>query len=206
MQLKRYIGAIIFILSFLAVISQQEFNVPNQEIVLEFNHAEVSSIETESAITQVKQQLQVLGASQIKVQQTPQGKLKITYYSDADVASIKKTFANKIEGELDANPLGKKKKQAKFPSQDTSITYNLDVFEIQNANNSGWDLDGKCVVSNDTKSNRFSDPNVFLSIETNKVSLENNTVKTAYKVRRNVLISTENNLHKIPNGRAGPTC
>lgn len=97
MQLKRYIGAIIFILSFLAVISQQEFNVPNQEIVLEFNHVEVTSNEAQTAVAHVKQQLQGLGANQIKVQQTAQGKLKITYYSDADVASIKKTFSKDLD-------------------------------------------------------------------------------------------------------------
>ena len=206
MQLKRYIGAIIFILSFLAVISQQEFNVPNQEIVLEFNHGEVTSSQAESTVAHIKQQLQVLGASQIKVQKTVSGKLKITYYSDADVASIKKTFAKDLEHNLDANVFSKTNKQTELPSKVPSIAYNLDVFEIQNANNSGWDLDGKCVLTTDTKSDRFSDPNVFFFIEVVKVSLEDNTVKTAYKVRRNVSISTENNLHKIPEGRAGPTC
>lgn len=206
MQLKRYISAIIFILSFLAVISQQEFNVPNQEIVLEFNHGEVTSSEAESAVAHVKQQLQVLGASQIKVQKTVSGKLKITYYSDADVASIKQTFAKDLERNLDSNVFSKTNKQTELPSKVPSIAYNLDVFEIQNANNSGWDLDGKCVLTTDTKSDRFSDPNVFFFIEVVKVSLEDNTVKTAYKVRRNVSISTENNLHKIPEGRAGPTC
>lgn len=206
MQLKRYIGAIIFILSFLAVISQQEFNVPNQEIVLEFNHGEVTSSQAESTVAHIKQQLQVLGASQIKVQQTVSGKLKITYYSDADVASIKKTFTKDLERNLDSNVFSKTNNQTELPSKVPSIAYNLDVFEIQNANNSGWDLDGKCVLTTDTKSDRFSDPNVFFFIEVVNVSLEDNTVKTAYKVRRNVLISTENNLHKIPEGRAGPAC
>ena len=206
MQLKRYISAIIFILSFLAVISQQEFNVPNQEIVLEFNHGEVTSSQAESTVAHIKQQLQVLGASQIKVQQTVSGKLKITYYSDADVASIKQTFAKDLERNLDSNVFSKTNNQTELPSKVPSIAYNLDVFEIQNANNSGWDLDGKCVLTTDTKSDRFSDPNVFFFIEVVKVSLEDNTVKTAYKVRRNVSISTENNLHKIPEGRAGPTC
>ena len=202
MQLKRYIGAIIFILSFLAVISQQEFNVPNQEIVLEFNHVEVTSNEAQTAVAHVKQQLQVLGANQIKVQQTAQGKLKITYYSDADVASIKKTFSK----DLDNKTFSKNNRKTELPAQTPNIAYNLDVFEIQNANTSGWDLDGKCVLTTDTKSDRFSDPNIFFFIEVINVSLENNTIKTAYKVRRNVSISTENNLHKIPEGRAGPTC
>lgn len=202
MQLKRYIGAIIFILSFLAVISQQEFNVPNQEIVLEFNHVEVTSNEAQTAVAHVKQQLQVLGANQIKVQQTAQGKLKITYYSDADVASIKKTFSK----DLDNKTFSKNNRKTELPTQTPNIAYNLDVFEIQNANTSGWDLDGKCVLTTDTKSDRFSDPNIFFFIEVINVSLENNTIKTAYKVRRNVSISTENNLHKIPEGRAGPTC
>ncbi|WP_147677315.1 hypothetical protein [Algibacter pacificus] len=193
-------------MSFLAVISQQEFNVPNQEIVLEFNHAEVTSNEAESAVAHVKQQLQVLGASQIKVQQTVSGKLKITYYSDADVASIKKTFAKDLERNLDSNIFSKTNKQAESPSKVPTIAYNLDVFEIHNGNNSGWDLDGKCVLTTDTKSDRFSDPNVFFFIEVVNVSLENNTIKTAYKVNRNVSISIDNNLHKIPEGRAGPTC
>jgi len=171
MQLKKYIGAIIFILSFLAVISQQEFNMPNQEIVLEFNQAEVTSSQSESTVAHVKQQLQILGASQIKVQQTVSGKLKITYYSDADVASIKKTFAKDLEHNLDATVFSKPNKQTELPSKLPTIAYNLDVFEIQNTNNSGWGLDGKCVLSTDTKSDRFSDPNVFFFIEVEKLSL-----------------------------------
>jgi len=206
MQLKKYIGAIIFILSFLAVISQQEFNMPNQEIVLEFNQAEVTSSQAESTVAHVKQQLQILGASQIKVQQTVSGKLKITYYSDADVASIKKTFAKDLEHNLDATVFSKSNKQTELPSKLPTIAYNLDVFEIQNTNNSGWGLDGKCVLSTDTKSDRFSDPNVFFFIEVEKLSLADNTVNTAYKVRRKLSISTENNLHNIPEGRAGPAC
>jgi hypothetical protein len=206
MQLKRYIGAIIFILSFLAVISEQEFNVPNQEIVLEFNHVAVTSNEAETAVAHVKSKLQILGASQIKVQQTAQGKLKITYHSDADVASIKKIFSKDLEYKLDSTSLDKKNQQTGFPSEESTVAYNLDVFEIHNGNTSGWDFDGKCVLSTDTKSDRFSDPNASFFIEVVNVSLENNTVKTAYKVRRNISISTENNLHKIPEGRAGPTC
>ncbi|WP_158844610.1 hypothetical protein [Algibacter sp. L1A34] len=206
MQLKRYIGAIIFILSFLAVISEQEFNAPNQEIVLEFNHVEVTSNEAQTAVAQVKQQLYALGANQIKVQQTVNGKLKITYYSDADIASIKKIFAKDLEHNLDSNAFSKKKKQAELPSEAPNIAYNIDVFEIQNSNNTGLGFDGKCVLTTDTKSDRFSDPNAFFFIEVVNVSIEKHTVKTAYKVRRNISISTENNLHKIPEGRAGPTC
>lgn len=180
--------------------------MPNQEIVLEFNHVEVTSHEAKTAVLRVKRKLQALGANQIKVQQTAQGKLKITYYSDADVASIKKTFSKGLQSSLDSIFLGEKSTEAGFPSEDSTIAYNLDVYEIQNSNTSGWDLDGKCVLTTDTKSDRFSDPNAFFFIEVVNVSLESNTVKTAYKVRRNVSISTENNLHKIPEGRAGPTC
>lgn len=176
--------------------------MPNQEIVLEFNHVEVTSSEAKTAVAHVKKQLQALGANQIKVQQTAQGKLKITYYSDADVASIKKTFAK----DLDDKTFSESRKKRELPTEIPTIAYNLDVFEIQNTNTSGWDLDGKCVLTTDTKSDRFSDPNVFFFIEVINVSIENNTIKTAYKVRRNISISTENNLHKIPEGRAGPTC
>jgi len=206
MQLKRYIGAIIFILSFLAVISQQEFNVPNQEIVLEFNHIPVTSNKAQATVLQVKNKLQTLGASQIKVQKTAQGTLKITYYSETDIASIKQTFSKDLYGKLNTNLLEEKNKSADFPAEESKVAYNLDVFEIKDTNTSGWDFDGKCVLSVDNKSDRFSDPNTPFFIQDVQVTLEKHTVKTAYKVRRNVLISTENNLHKIPEGRAGPTC
>ncbi|MDN3666351.1 hypothetical protein ACFFU1_12575 [Algibacter miyuki] len=187
------------------MLSQQEFTVPNQEIVLEFNQENVSSQETLSAVAQVKQQLQDLGAHNIQVKQTAKGTLKITYYSDADVASIKKTFSKSTKDVLNSTPFKDNNKSAEFPSEG-NMAYNLDVYEIESSKTASLGLNGACVLNTDSKSDRFFDRNMLFSIEPGKVSEECNSIKTAYKVRRNVSISTQNNLHNIPEVRAGPTC
>jgi len=94
------ISTIIFILTFLGVVNQQQAFLPNQEIVLQFDNANIAVDTAENTIAIVKQQLQSLGATNIKINKGERGKLKITYYSDVDVTSIKNTFSKEKTGLL----------------------------------------------------------------------------------------------------------
>ena len=93
MNSRRYIGALIIVLTFLGVVYQQQNSLPNQEIVLQFTDAKVTSSETQNTIAIVKEQLQNLGADNIHVKETQEGTLKITYYSATNVSSIKKILS-----------------------------------------------------------------------------------------------------------------
>ena len=99
-KVKLHIGFLILILTFLGVASQQQ-TVANQEIILQFTDVDVSSNEAQNTIAIVKLQLQDIGADNIQVKKEDNGKLKITYYSDANVASVKETLSKEEKLKLD---------------------------------------------------------------------------------------------------------
>ena len=115
MNSRRYIGALIIILTFLGVASKQSITIPNQEIVLQFTDVEVSSFEAKNTVEIVKQQLRNLGADNIQIKKGQKGTLKITYYSDADVASIKETLSNQEKLVLNAFDQTQNKEDSNFP-------------------------------------------------------------------------------------------
>ena len=202
MKSKWYISALILILTLFGAISQQQITVPNQEIVLQFTDASITSKDTQNTIAIVKKQLQDIGVSNIQVKETENGKLKITYYSDADVASIKKTFSKEKNLTLDYTFNNQNEEPSKRPFDENAISYNLDIYEIQNGNDVEWDLNGTSVVELKSESNRLSNPNIYAFI--NAVEITENIEKVAYKIHYNIAIAIDNTSHKIPEVRAGP--
>ena len=200
---KWYISTFIIILTLLGAVSQQQIVIPNQEIVLQFTDAEVTTEEVKNTIAIVKQQLQDLGVNNIQVKESEHGKLKITYYSDSDVASIKETFSKEDKLKIDFNSRNQNESSNEFPFHENTISYNLDVYEIQDGNDIEWDLNGISVVGFDTKSDRFFDPNSNFYFNQIEVS-EDNSIKHSYKVRKNIALAIDDILHKIPEVRAGP--
>ena len=61
MKPKWYLNTFILIIAFLGAVLQQ-FSVPNQEIVLQFEDQEISLGETENAIADVKKLLKNIGS------------------------------------------------------------------------------------------------------------------------------------------------
>ena len=99
MKQKWYLSTFVLILVLLGYSRQQAY-VPNQEIVMQFVDADVTSDVTQNAIAIVKKQLQTIGIANIQVRETVAGRLKITYNSDLDVASIKRIFSKELSLEL----------------------------------------------------------------------------------------------------------
>ena len=203
---KWYISTLIIIISLLGIVSQQYTVIPNQEIVLQFNDVEVSNEEVENTIAIVKKQLQNLGVNNVQVTKSTQGKLKITYYSDADIASVKQTLSKEAVLELAYALNNQHQENNQIPVDQDSIGYNFDVYEIHNANDAYWDLNGINVIVFDTKSDHFFNTNSNLLTNSEAVSIETNLVSLTYKVRRNIAIAIDNILHRIPEVRAGPRC
>ena len=196
------ISVLIFSLTLFGVVSQQQVVVANQEIVLQFEDVDLTSEQTENTVANVKQQLQNLGAEKIQVLSQGGSKLKITYYSDADISSIKETLAKEHSLALQVTT---QDKTSNFPFEDDHVSYNLDVYEIQQGQYSGWDFDGAITLKAEPKSDRFLDPN-NLTVENFGYHYEDNLIKLAYRIRREITIQIGDPLHTIPEVRAGPIC
>jgi regulator of replication initiation timing len=197
------ISVLILGLTLFGVVSQQQFMLPNQEIVLQFEDVNLNVHQTENTVTRVKQQLQRLGAENIQVLELENGTLKITYFSDADIASIRAKFSEENDLALQLTSHSKNSESSNLPVKDSNVSYNLDIFEIHKSQDSGWDFDGVISLEFKSKSNRFLDPNP-LSVAWVTLQHEVNLIQVAYKIRKNVAFKISDALHTIPEVRAGP--
>ncbi len=193
------------IIALIGIASQQEVCLPNQEIVLRFTNDKVTSDDAQNAITIVKEQLLSIGANNIHVKEfQEEGRLKITYYSETDVVSIKELLSevnNDIElGYVSSN---QDEKPSKSPSKKSTNSYDIDVFEIQKQD-TGSDLNGKYAIEIKSDNLRFFLPNLLVSIDDMDFITIDTVLKETYKFRKNSTIGIDHTSHKTPDGRAGP--
>ncbi len=200
MKKKWYFGILLTAFALLVVMQQQTV-VPNQEIVLEFANVEVTSLEAQKAITIVKKQLQSIGVKNTKIsRELKNGKLTIAYYSDADVAFIKRVLSKEQHLGLDHIVYDQNQKDDQFPIDENPNDYNLDVYEIQKSTD--VDFDGSFVLEIKQKQNRnFSSYNFVSVIDINEVD---RLIKIAQKVHTDIAIAIDNTSRTIPEVRAGP--
>ena len=204
MKQKWFLSTLITILALLGYSRQQAY-VPNQEIVMQFFDAEVTNDVAQNAIAIVKKQLQTIGVDNIQVRKSADGRLKITYNSDIDVASIKKIFSKEENLELGYTSLDSEEdeEQDKFPSNKSSISYNLNVCEIQNSYDAESDFNGY-VLELTIENEHSYNPVVYLSINKIDASVKSRIEKIAYSIQRNIALAIDNSSHAIPEVRAGP--
>ena len=147
MKPKWYLNTFILIVAFLGA-GLQQFSVPNQEIVLQFQDKAISLVETENAIANIKKQLQDIGVEKIQVYKGANGVLKISYFSEIDVVSIKKIFSKEKALRLSYSLSDFDRRiPSKVPAKNKSNTYQLDVFEIQKSKGNALDSNGLVVLS-----------------------------------------------------------
>lgn len=202
MKPKWYLNTFILIIVFLGAVLQQ-FSVPNQEIVLQFEGHEISLDETENAIADVKKLLQDIGIKKIKVYKGANGVLKISYFSQVDVVSIKKIFSKEKALKLSYSSLDFGENPFKVPTKKKSITYQLDVFEIQKSKENALDSNG-LVIESSTKNDPFFNLDVYYPYLLKELRLKNRIEKVAYNIFGNKSIEIDNASHNIPKVRAGP--
>ncbi|TSE08911.1 hypothetical protein [Aquimarina algiphila] len=206
MKKKWYFAILITALATLVVIQQQTV-VPNQEIVLEFVDIEVTSKEAQNAITIVKKQLQSIGVKNTRISKgLKDGKLKIAYYSDADVEYIKRILSEEQNVALDHVFYGQNenKNDKQFPLDQNSKDYNLDVYEIQKSTDSNADFNGKYVLEIKHERDGYSGDNTYSFIAIIDIDHINRLVKVAQKVNTNIAIAIDNTSRNTPEVRAGP--
>jgi hypothetical protein len=203
MNSRRYIGALIIVLTFLGVVYQQQNTIPNQEIVLQFTDVKVTSVDTQNTIALVKEKLQNLGADNIQVKETIEGTLKITYFSTTNVSHIEKSLSEENSLSLGYNLNNQDKKSSNLPIENSSISYNLNVYEIQNGNDVDWNFVENSILQIKSDNERLFNPNVFVSIIVSD-DKEVGNYKVAYNTFRKIALAIDKASHNIPEVRAGP--
>ncbi len=202
MKVKLHIGVLILILTVLGVASQQQIPVANQEIVLQFTDIEVTSAEAQNALSIVKNQLLDLGVDDIKIKKEESGKLRITYYSDVNVALVKETLSK--EKRIQFNYASNKKEEGQEHSSDGEvINYDIIIYEIQNTHDTNLVFNGY-VLETKSENDRVFEPNVFLPTRIIDVGEDDSIAKITFKIWRNVDHSRDNPSYIFPEVRAGP--
>ena len=196
--------ALIFIAVLGCILGQQQTTVPNQEIVLQFTNEDISLNDAQVTIDILEQELQRIGVAYIHVSEKEDGRLVISYFSKTDVQSIKKLLSSQKELALGFVSSEKNQKPLQFPSKDTIIGYNLDVYEIQDGQNSYLSLGGKCAVELKSGQQRFVNPNFYMPTEEIYLIDSEQILKVNFSFQRYIAIAKDYRSHKIPEVRAGP--
>jgi len=196
MNKKWCFGTLIIILTLFGV-SQENLVAPNQEIVLQFSNAEVSTNQVQLTIANIKKQLKTIGVSSVSVREKANGRLVISYFSDTTVASVNDVLLSKID--VDYTP--KIDNESEFS---TEKTYNLYVFEITKNSHKGIGSKGKFILDLKQDYDRFSNSNMFVYVPVINSSEKKIDVLVAYKQNKRIAIAIKNSPYKIPEGRAGP--
>ena len=195
MKLKWYICTLIVSLTLLSVIQRQQINIPNQEIVIQFQDKALSASNAEISITNIKQRLQEIGVTSVEVVSSEDGLFRIVYYSDTDVNSIKEELSSEsllVFNDTNSSP------------KDKSSNYDFEVFEIKDAKDSKWDFDGHLVDQFNFKSDRSFQLEFYNSAITLKEKLLDSYNHLALKVNRDITFVSDNTSYNIPEVRAGP--
>ena len=185
----------------LGVASQQQKSLANQEIVLQFTDIEVTSEDAQNTLAILKSQLLDLGVDNINIIEDDSGKLKITYYSDVNVALVKETLSK--EKRVTFNYVSKEQKDRKKPSSDSEvIIYDIIISEIQNNYDTNLDGDGY-VLETKSENDRFQEPILFSSgiIHDGK---DDSIEKVSFKLWEHIFSLRENLAYIFPEVRAGP--
>ncbi|MEW4924950.1 hypothetical protein [Algibacter sp. 2305UL17-15] len=204
MRIKKYISAIVILLALLGIVHQQQSTLPNQEIVLQFKNVDVTSDDAQNAIILVEKELQSIGVHNFQVKENQNGRLKITYYSDADVDAIKRILSKRIRAELGNSD--DEEEPSDFPFEEHTITYNLDVNEIHNGQDTDSGLEGITLQEFKPEAARFYNPKIVssaLQIHSYKATTIS---RVAFKVNKTIALAINDPLRNIPESRAGPVC
>ena len=200
-QTKWYLRSFV-ILVVLIGLTLEQIAQPNQQIVVEFAGDSISLSSAQNTIAVVTNKLQAIGAKNIKVQQSANGDVTISYFSTIDTQSIKGMLSSKKEL-LDgvASSSGTPKNQT--PPFDTSSVYKLDVYEIQQQYDTAPDLNG-LVLTFEGKTHRYFIAKVYGAIGGNQIAQQNKISKISFIAQGAVSLVLTDFSYKIPQVRAGP--
>ncbi|QTD38612.1 hypothetical protein JL193_04860 [Polaribacter batillariae] len=194
MNSKWYLSAFLFICICFGVFQEQVYK-PNQEIVLEFIDTSSQNKNIENTISEVQKKLVDIGVTNIAIQKTEKGTLKISYYSIVNVNDVKKALTK--EHRLSLNKNSKKENENR-----DSTTYSIDIYELTNKLDIS-NLDDKFIFEIEPHSDRFTTNNIFCFYKVLE-NQANQLFKTAYKANKTSLYIKDYTSYQEPEVRAGP--
>ena len=201
MQTKWYLRSFV-ILVVLVGLTLEQIAQPNQQIVVEFAGDNISLSNAQKTLAAVTNKLHDIGAKSIKVQQSANGVLTISYYSTIDTEAVKGMLSsNKEVFEGVASNHSSPKNQA--PPFDTSSVYKLDVYEIQQQYDIKPDLNG-LVLTFEGKTHRYFIAKVYGAIGGNQIAQQNKITTVSLIAQGAVSLLLTEFSYKIPQVRAGP--
>ena len=201
MQTKWYLRSFLFLVV-LVGLTLEQIAQPNQQIVVEFAGDSNSLSNAQNTIAAVTNKLHDIGAKSIKVKQSANGVLTISYYSTIDTEAVKGMLSsNKEVFEGVASNHSSPKNQA--PPFDTSSVYKLDVYEIQQQYDIKPDLNG-LVLTFEGKTHRYFIAKVYGAIGGNQIAQQNKITTVSLIAQGAVSLLLTEFSYKIPQVRAGP--
>ncbi|MFK7831932.1 MAG: hypothetical protein AB8B52_01535 [Winogradskyella sp.] len=201
MKSKLHFGLIVVLLTFLVTFLEQS-TLPNQQIVVQFTASVNNSEKTENAIEAIQEQLEGIGATQIKIGQQNHGQYTITYYSASNIEDIQNILFNvndfKIDDETSNN------QSDHFPENQSLKDYELNISEIKTSTSVSWDVEGTQVAEINQKTDHSNTLKVNTSASQPSTKKNNATISNAILVKHNVAIVRDYHAYQIPEVRAGP--
>jgi len=202
-NLRWYITGLIVALAFFGMSLGQSTINPNQEIVVKFSASSIDSDEVQQAIADIRGQLKSVGIDQVHVSEILDGKIKVTYFSNKDVAIIKGLFLKQNKLQLEKTAFNTKEGSSEFPFGQHSNTYKLDVVKIQQ--DSGFDVGFHgTLLEIKTSNDQYLKPILSLVSSENIFGLKYSIERAGCKTYPNIALLINNSAHKIPEVRAGP--
>ena len=203
MKMRWYLLTLIVSLTLLGL-GQQEFNVPNQEIVVQFSNDEISSEDRALTIAELKSHLQLIGASHIKVKEEfASEKLVISYYSTTDLDDVKSLLSKEFDLSGTDSNLPDEKSNSSNESQVKD--YYLDVFELRDTGDYN-PVNNGLVVDINSENDRFNKPENVLKSRVHKLAYDKSFDDVAYAIHYQIALIIEQPSFSFPEVRAGPLC
>ena len=104
-------------------------NVPNQEIVIQFEKEGLNHFQTEEVLQNITKQLQSVGIEDIHVVEMGGGKLRVRYYSTTQISEIQHLFSNDKLFYFDAITKNESDSSGSS-SENTSRVFHFNINEI----------------------------------------------------------------------------
>lgn len=194
----QFLVAILLLIGLGAYLDQSE--LPNQQIVLQFEDKPETSRELNAAIAHIEKALAGSGAEHIQIIALDTDAYKITYFSKSDIGLIKTKLNNTIGI------------QFSFENNEALSTENppmeggchIKISELKSEPSSTWDFEAPELVATNYKSDRFISAKVKITTRLNSEGLNSvNYIEELLKTQRVIVLCADFNFN-TPQVRAGP--
>ena len=202
MNFKGYLSTLIIILALFGI-NWEPSTMPNQKIVVEFDDGQVSFDEAQNALAEVKQRLELIGVKNIRVVKEADGRLKITYFSDVDVASVKQMLAEGDELFISSITSNDGEKPLQLPSEQDFSGFELNIFEIKKSTKFDLDLAGLLLEPAPETQKDVVPADHFVANEV-VFRTKDKIDKVAFAIYDGKSLRIDNSSYIIPEVRAGP--